>query len=137
MGLSGVPFLFFKPLKALVNLLFPNFAAMKKLVILAIAAMMVAGCAHKTMLIDTPAAIGQQSEASDNALIIFYDSEVGDSPVKATIADLKCDIVYEYANFKGLAIRLPEGLTIDKATKRLKATRGVLQVSRDYVNRLD
>lgn len=110
---------------------------MKKAIIVAIAALLTVGCSHKTMLIDTPTAPSQQEEVSDNTLIIFYDSEIGDKPVKATIADLKCEIIYEYATMKGLAIRLPDGLAIKKAMKAIKATRGVLQVSRNRVYVLD
>ncbi|MDD5862335.1 MAG: hypothetical protein PUD15_07230 [Prevotella sp.] len=48
----------------------------------------------------------------------------------------KGDLVYEYQNFNGIAVAMPEGTDMNKAICRFQRVKGVLSVERDRVMQL-
>ena len=48
-----------------------------------------------------------------NTLIIFYDSEIGSERLMNAVREYGAKIVYEYRNFNGIAIKLPNGTDIE------------------------
>ena len=53
------------------------------------------------------------------------------------VKKLNCSIIYDYQNFNAVALKVPEEASIDEVIARLRQTKGVLQVNRDHVYKLD
>ncbi len=68
---------------------------------------------------------------SPSTLIVYYDEGIGKSPLKKAAAKYGADIIYDYSIINALAIRIPDGKTLDEATKYFKKVKGVLEVSKD------
>lgn len=66
-------------------------------------------------------------------LIVFYDATIGKQPLLEAVKAFKGDLIYDYKNFNGIAVAMPEGTDMDKAIHKLKQVKGVLSVERDRV----
>jgi len=117
---------------------------MNKFLILLPAAAALTGCASHRTAPEMPAQerprMAREAEAeeySPRTLIIFYDAEVGKAPLLKAVKRLKAEVMYDYKNFNGIAIALPEGSDIHEAMRQLQQVKGVLQVNRDRIMRLD
>lgn len=83
---------------------------------------------------------GNKSEFGDNSLIIFYDSETGSSYLLDATRKFGAKIIYEYKNFNGIAITLPEGKggkNINDSISYFSKVKGVISVERDRIYHLD
>lgn len=69
---------------------------------------------------------------SPSTLIIWYNHKYKKKLLKA-IKKYKAEIIYDYKNFNGVAIKIPEGKDIDKAQKHFQKVKGVLSVNRDQI----
>ena len=65
---------------------------------------------------------------SPNTLIIYYDEGVGKG--KAAVK-YGADVVYDYGIINALTIRIPEGKTLEEATKYFRKVKGVVEVSKN------
>ena len=74
---------------------------------------------------------------SPNTLIIYYDEGVGKGPLKKAAAKYEADVIYDYSIINALTIRIPDGKTLDEATKYFKKVKGVVEVSKDTSYMLD
>ena len=74
---------------------------------------------------------------SRDVLIVSYDVEIGKEPLKKALKKYGAEIVYDYRMVNALAVRIPDPDEIDVAIARLEKVKGVLQVSRDRMYRLD
>lgn len=74
---------------------------------------------------------------SPNILIISYDEGIGKGPLVKAVAKYEAEIIYDYSIINAIAIRIPEGKTLEEATKYLKKVRGVIDVSKNATYRLD
>lgn len=74
---------------------------------------------------------------SPSTLIIYYDEGVGKSPLKKAAAKYGADVIYDYSIINALAIKIPDGKTLDDATKYFKKVKGVIEVSKDASYLLD
>ena len=77
---------------------------------------------------------------SSNNLIIFYDSEIGNSYLLDAVKRSGAEILYKYENFNAIAISLPDsesGPDIDKAIAGFRKVKGVISVERDRIYHLD
>lgn len=74
---------------------------------------------------------------SRDVLIVSYDVEIGKEPLKKALKKYGAEIIYDYRMINALAVRVPDPDEIDVAIARLEKVKGVLQVSRDRMYRLD
>ena len=68
---------------------------------------------------------------SPNTLIIYYDEGVGDGPLKKAVAKYNAEVVYDYSIISALTIRIPDGKTLEDATKFFRKVKGVVEVSKN------
>ncbi|WP_155941862.1 hypothetical protein [Prevotella sp. AGR2160] len=61
---------------------------------------------------------------------------MGKQPLLKAVKAFKGDLVYDYQNFNGIAVTMPEGTDMDKAIDKFKKVKGVLTVERDRVMQL-
>ena len=74
---------------------------------------------------------------SRNVLVVSYDIEVGKEPLKKAIRKYGASIIYDYRIINAIAIRIPDSKDIDEAVTHFEKVKGVLQVAKDRVHRLD
>lgn len=67
----------------------------------------------------------------NRTLIIMYDAAVGKKPLMKAVKQYNARLLYDYRNFNGIAISLPDSVHIEKAIARFKKVKGVLSVQRD------
>ena len=68
---------------------------------------------------------------SPNTLIIYYDEGVGKGPLKKAAVKYGADVIYDYGIINALTIRIPEGKTLEEATKYFRKVKGVVEVSKN------
>lgn len=73
-----------------------------------------------------------RGEASSDRLLVFYDAQKRDAAL-AAIAAQGGAVVYDYRNFSGFAITVPD---VQSAKRALEAAEGVLSVQFDQKNSL-
>ena len=76
------------------------------------------------------------AEYSPNVLIIMYDTEIGKEPLAAAVRQYGAEIIYDYSIIPGMAIRIPEGRTLEEAIAFFKKVDGVLTVEKDRIYHL-
>ena len=76
-------------------------------------------------------------EHSPDVFLILYDAETGKEPVLKAIKKYKCEIVYDYHTFNGMALKKPEDKTLEETMQYFRGVKGVLTVEYDYITRLD
>ena len=74
---------------------------------------------------------------SPDMLIVSYDESVGKVPLKKAVAKYGAEVVYDYGIINAMAIRLPYGKTLEEGTKYFSKVKGVLDVSKNGIYRLD
>ena len=62
---------------------------------------------------------------------VDYDERVGDGPLKKAVAKYNAEVVYDYSIISALTIRIPDGKTLEDATKYFKKIKGVVEVSKN------
>lgn len=73
---------------------------------------------------------------SPSTLIIWYKQGRKKKLLKA-VKKYNAEILYDYKNFNGVAIKIPQGMDINSAIAYFKKVKGVLQVNRDSIMHLD
>lgn len=76
-------------------------------------------------------------EHSPDVFLISYDAETGKDPVLKAIKKYRCEIVYDYHTFNGMALKKPEDKTLEETMQYFRWVKGVLTVEYDYITRLD
>lgn len=74
---------------------------------------------------------------SHNILIVSYDEGVGKGPLRKAVSKYGAEILYDYSIINALAIRLPEGKTLDDGIHYFNKVKGVIDVSKNSIYRLD
>ena len=69
--------------------------------------------------------------------LISYDAENGKDLVLKAIKKYRCEIVYDYHTFNGMALKKPEDKTLEETMQYFRRVKGVLTVEYDYITRLD
>ena len=72
-----------------------------------------------------------ETTEATNTLIIFYDPETGSERLMKAVREYGAKIVYEYRNFNGIAIKLPNGTDMEKAVSHFRMVKGVLSAEAD------
>ncbi len=85
-------------------------------------------------MVSSDAPIG---EYSPSTLIIMVDSAIGKEPLKAAIKAFGAELIYDYTIIPGVAIRIPEGKTLDESIAYFSKVEGVLSVERDMITHID
>lgn len=76
-------------------------------------------------------------EHSPNIFLILYDAEIGKEPILKVIKEYKCEIVYDYHNMNGMALKKPEDKSLEETMQYFRSVKGVLSVEYDHIIRLD
>lgn len=76
------------------------------------------------------------NSVSNSTLIIWYDKGSKRTLLRA-IRNYGAEIIYDYNNFNGIAVKIPQGVGINQAITYFQGVKGVLQVSRDRIMHLD
>ncbi len=77
-----------------------------------------------------------EQEHSPNVFLVMYDKEVGKEPLLKAIKDSKCEIVYDYNSINGMALKKPEGKSLEETMHYFRSVKGVLTVEYDHIIRL-
>lgn len=124
---------------------------MKMAACVAAVAMLLSGCgawrtanAVKAMpgpviLEDMPDTVDRKVDVqqySPTTLIVMYESGRHDA-VRKAVEKYGCEVIYDYNIIKGLAVKKPDGKTLDETANHLKSIKGVLSVERDAIMHLD
>ena len=75
-------------------------------------------------------------EHSPNVFLLMYDAEIGKEPLLKAIKEYKCEIVYDYGIINGMALKKPNGKTLEETMQYFKTVKGVTNVEYDHVIRL-
>ena len=54
-------------------------------------------------------------------------AEIGKAPVLKAIKDYKCEIVYDYHNMNGMALKKPEDKTLEETMQYFRSVKGVVK----------
>lgn len=73
---------------------------------------------------------------SPNVFLVMYDAEVGKEPLQKAIKSYKCEVIYDYNIINGMALKKPEGKSLDETMQHFKEVKGVLTVEYDRINHL-
>lgn len=95
----------------------------------------------KVEMAETPSLSGEigkevKGAYSPNTLIIMVDTLVGKEPLLQAIKDYGATLKYDYNLIPGVAIRIPEGKTLQESIAYFKQVRGVVSVNKDRITRL-
>lgn len=77
-----------------------------------------------------------EQEHSPNVFLVMYDAEVGKEPLLMAIKAYKCEVIYAYNIINGMALKKPEGRTLEETMRYFKKVKGVLTVEYDRINHL-
>jgi hypothetical protein len=93
--------------------------------------------AKQTVELSTPVRERQfEQEHSPNVFLVMYDAEVGKEPLQKAIKAYKCEVVYDYNIINGMALKKPEGKSLEETMQYFRRVKGVLAVEYDRINHL-
>ncbi len=72
-----------------------------------------------------------QNNNEHENLIIYYDTQGGNGELIEAAKKYGSDVLYVYKNINGIAVTVPDGKTIQEATKYYDGIKGVLSVVED------
>jgi hypothetical protein len=76
-------------------------------------------------------------EYNSHTLIIFYDVQIGNKALLKAVQSYGAKILYQYKNFNGIAISIPDNKTLDESITYFQKVKGVLSVNKDRIYHLD
>lgn len=117
---------------------------MKQLLIFCLAALVFSSCASKKKMAEPERNIRREIQPvrgggemySKHTLIIMYSAEVGKEPLLKAVKKYKATLVYDYRMMNGIAIRIPDGKTLEEAISYFSRVKGVLSVNKDRIMQL-
>jgi len=75
-------------------------------------------------------------EHSATVFLVMYDKEIGKEPLLKAVKEVGAEIIYDYHNFAGMAIKKPDDRSLEDTMKYFKGVKGVLTVEYDRVYHL-
>ena len=75
-------------------------------------------------------------EHSLNVFLVMYDAEIGKETLLKAIKEYKVEIIYDYNIINGMALKKPDGKTLEETMQYFKTVKGVTHVEYDHVYRL-
>ena len=80
-------------------------------------------------------AVYQEEETytqEERTLIVFYDeNEISLPKLKRKVKSYGAEIIYEYKEMKGIAVRISQGKSIEQGRKYFESIKGVTNVMKD------
>jgi hypothetical protein len=73
----------------------------------------------------------QVEQRDTDTLILFYEVATPTAPLKKAFAEYGAEIIYEYKNFNGFAIKIPKEKSLEEAKTHFSKLKGVLSVEKD------
>lgn len=80
---------------------------------------------------------GKENPRVTRTLIIYYDPEIGDNVLLKAVEDYGAELTYQYKALKGIAMRIPDGKTMENAMVYFRKVKGVTSVHRDQIHSID
>ena len=77
-----------------------------------------------------------ESDHSPNVFLIMYNAKTDKAALLTAIKEYNCEIVYDYKHFNGMALKKPEGKTLEETMQHFKEVKGIVMVEYDYINQL-
>ncbi len=74
---------------------------------------------------------------SKNTLIISYDEGIGKVPLQRAVRKYGAEVIYDYRIISALAVRIPDGKTLDESIEYFEKVKGVVSVSKDRIYQID
>lgn len=74
-----------------------------------------------------------QEVCDPHSLIVYYNGEKGKNALKKAVKKYGAEVMYDYQNFSGIAIRLPNNKSLADAQAYFSKVKGVTQVSRNRI----
>lgn len=90
----------------------------------------------KELLQNSQIVQSEVNEHSPSVFLVMYDAEVGKEPLQKAIKEYGCKVIYDYKNINGMALRKPDGKTLEETMQYFKKVKGVLTVEYDHVYHL-
>ena len=84
----------------------------------------------------TPVSHEYVPEHSPNVFLVMYDAEIGKEPLLKAIKEYKCEIIYDYNIINGMALKKPDGKTLEETMQYFKTVKGVTHVEYDHIYHL-
>ena len=91
----------------------------------------------KELTVSEPMQSGNLAEHSPSVFLVMYDSEIGKEPLQQAIKEYKCGIIYDYNIINGMALKKPDGKSLEETMQYFKKVKGVLTVEYDHIYHLD
>ena len=73
----------------------------------------------------------QVEQRDTDTLILLYEVATPTAPLKKAFAEYGAEILYEYKNINGFAIRIPKEKSLEQAKTHFSKVKGVLSVEKD------
>lgn len=73
----------------------------------------------------------QVEQRDTDTLILLYEVATPTAPLKKAFAEYGAEIIYEYKNFNGFAIKIPKEKSLEEAKTHFSKLKGVLSVEKD------
>ena len=73
----------------------------------------------------------QVEQRDTDTLILLYEVATQTAPLKKAFAEYGAEIIYEYKNFNGFAIKIPKEKSLEEAKTHFSKLKGVLSVEKD------
>ena len=73
----------------------------------------------------------QEVQRDTDTLIVLYEVGTPVTPLKEAFAKYGAEILYEYKNINGFAIRIPKEKSLEQAKTHFSKVKGVLSVEKD------
>jgi len=77
-----------------------------------------------------------EQEHSPNVFLVMYDEKVGKESLQKAVKAYKCEVIYDYNLINGMALKKPEGKTLEETMQYFRGVKGVLTVEYDRINHL-
>ena len=77
-----------------------------------------------------------EQEHSPNVFLVMYDEKVGKESLQKAVKAYKCEVIYDYNLINGMALKKPEGKTLEETIQYFKGIKGVVAVKYDRINHL-
>jgi len=77
-----------------------------------------------------------EQEHSPNVFLVMYDEKVGKESLQKAVKAYKCEVIYDYNLINGMALKKPEGKTLEETIQYFKGIKGVVAVEYDRINHL-
>ena len=83
-----------------------------------------------------PSVASDQRSSAPNVFLVMYDEKVGKESLQKTVKAYKCEVIYDYNLINGMALKKPEGKTLEETMQYFKGIKGVVAVEYDRINHL-